>query len=315
MPPPSRKLRLLFMGTPDFAVDSLKTLAASGHEIVSVITAPDKPKGRGLHVAESPVKQAARTLGLPMLQPVNLKDPAFFQALKDLRPDLIVIVAFRILPMAVVELPPLGAINLHGSLLPAFRGAAPIPWAVVKGEKETGVTVFFLNKVIDGGDIIRQEKTTIGPAETGGELTDRLKILGAKVLKDAVNDIAENRAALKKQDETKVSPAPKIRKQDGKIDFTRPARVVYNLIRGMAPRPGAFAFFRGKRLEIAGAQALEYDPGKSPGSVTRLGREGIDVQTGKGTIRILRIKPESRKEISAEDFVNGYQVDENDRFE
>lgn len=315
MPMPVKRLRLLFMGTPAFAAQSLRVLAGSGHEIISVVTAPDRPKGRGLALSESEVKKTALELGLPLLQPVDLKDPAFMAALKSLAPDLIVIVAFRILPMEVVEFPPMGTINLHASLLPAYRGAAPIQWAVANGESETGLTVFFLNKVVDGGGIIRQAKVPIGPDETGGGLYDKLKVLGAGVLSGAIDDIASGVVSPITQDESRVSKAPKLKKEHGKIDFAKSARETYNLIRAMTPVPGAYALLKGKSMVITRAQLLDQDAGLEPGRIIKAGKEGIEVQAGGGAIRILALKPESRKEMAVGEFLNGCRLDTNDRFE
>ncbi|OGS36052.1 MAG: methionyl-tRNA formyltransferase [Elusimicrobia bacterium RIFOXYB2_FULL_49_7] len=309
-----KRLRLLFMGTPEFAVESLLALSKSNHDIIRVISAPDKPRGRGQHLSPTPVKAEALRLGLPVLTPPDLKDPAFFDEISALKPDLCVIVAFRILPLSLVNLPRFGTINLHGSLLPAYRGAAPIQWAVACGEKETGVTVFFLNRVIDGGEIIRSDKIAIGQDETAGELYERLKILGASTLCAAVNDIASGQATPHHQDESRVSQAPKLKKEHGKIDLSRPAREVYNLIRGMTPIPGAWLRHDHRTIQVVRAVLLCETGKGEPGRVVKTGPEGLDIQTGCGILRLLSVKPESRGPMTAADFCNGFRIHENSRF-
>jgi methionyl-tRNA formyltransferase len=310
----SSRMRLVFMGTPEFAVPSLSSLLATGHEIVAVVTAPDKPKGRGLKRVETPVKDFAKSRNLSILQPESLKDPSFFQALKSLDPDLIVIVAFRILPMEIVNLPKKGTINLHASLLPKYRGAAPIQWAIAKGETETGVTIFFLNEVIDGGDIIRQENVQIGTEETAGELYERLKTLGAEALKACVMDIGAGTATPFRQRDETITYAPKLKKEDGKIDFTKPAQEIYNLIRGFTPFPGAYSFLHGKRILIIKSACLPEHTQKKPGTIISGNQEGIKVQTGLGVLNILRLKPENRKEMSVQEFLSGTPLKDNDLF-
>lgn len=306
-------MRILFMGSPEFAVPSLERLAQSGHEI-TVVTAVDRPKGRGLKRAHSPVKAKAEALGLPVLQPESLKDTAWMDRLRALSPELIVIVAFRILPMAVVNLPPRGTINLHASLLPKYRGAAPIPWAVANGEKETGLTVFYLNEVVDGGDIIEQLSVPIGGDETAGELYDRLKVLGAGLLAGCVDRIARGEVKTFPQPAAGATPAPKIRKTHGKIDFTKSAQEIYNLIRAMTPAPGAFMFYREKRIGVLKASVVPGNAQKAPGTVLACRRDGIHVQTGRGVLSLARLKPEGKNAMTAGDFLNGFRTQENDRF-
>jgi methionyl-tRNA formyltransferase len=307
-------MRILFMGTPEFAVPCLERLSQSGHEIAGVVTAVDRPKGRGLKRAQSPVKAKAKALGLPVLQPESLKDPALMSRLRALSPELTVIVAFRILPMAIVNLPPMGTINLHASLLPKYRGAAPIPWAIANGEKETGLTVFYLNEIVDGGDIIEQLPVPIGPAETAGELYDRLKVLGAGLLADCVDRIARGDVKTFAQPATGATPAPKIQKAHGKIDFTKSAKEIYNLIRAMTPVPGAFLFYREKRIGVLGASVVPGHGQKTPGTVLACRKDGIHVQTGRGTLSLARFRPEGRNVMTAGDFINGFRTRENDRF-
>jgi methionyl-tRNA formyltransferase len=308
------ELRIVFMGTPEFALPSLNGLLQGPHRVVAVVTRPDAPKGRGRHLAESPVKSAALTAGLPVLQPHALKDPGFISALRELKPDLFVVVAFKILPTELLALPARGAINLHASLLPKYRGAAPIQWAVAKGETETGVTVFFLNQTVDGGKVIRREATGIGPTETAGELAERLSVLGARVLGGCVDAIARNEVKTELQDEGLATPAPKLSKEDGKIDFTRSAREIYNWIRGMTPVPGAFAVLNGQRLQFLAAQWREGGSGERPGAVVAAGKDGLLIQTGEDRLLVTLVKPENRKVMPVRDFLNGFRIHENDVF-
>lgn len=239
------------MGTPDFAVPSLDILYKAGYPIKAVITAPDKPAGRGLKLQQSPVKQYAAGKGLEILQPTNLKDSEFLDKLQRLQADLFVVVAFRILPAVVFEMPPKGTFNLHASLLPDYRGAAPINWAIINGEKETGVTTFFLEKKVDTGNIIFQERVAIGPDETAGQLHNKLTEVGARLVLDTTNAIAEDRVITTVQrDVESPKKAPKIFTKDCEITFTQSLDDTYNFIRGLSPYPGAWTTWEGKRLKI-----------------------------------------------------------------
>ena len=239
-----KNLRIVFMGTPDFATHSLKALNDAGCNIVGVITAPDKPAGRGLKLTQSPVKQLALELGLNVLQPVNLKDPAFLDELKALQPDLQVIVAFRMLPESVWALPPKGSFNLHASLLPQYRGAAPINWAVINGESQTGVTTFFLKHEIDTGNILFQENVLILPEDTAGIVHDKLMLTGAELVVKTAQAIFEGKITAISQEsvaKTTLKGAPKIFKDDCRISWQQPAREIYNKIRGLSPYPTAWS--------------------------------------------------------------------------
>ena len=241
-----QSLRIVFMGTPDFAVASLDALLNARCNIVAVVTAPDKPAGRGLKLTESPVKKYASLHGLTILQPAKLKDPDFLEQLRSLNADLQLVVAFRMLPETVWNMPRLGSVNLHGSLLPDYRGAAPINWAIIRGEKKTGVTTFKLKHEIDTGNILLQESFAIGENETAGEVHDKMKELGARVLLDTVKGLAEGTLKERSQDsllrhkDKVVKHAPKIFTDTCKIDFNKPVEEVHNLIRGLSPFPGAF---------------------------------------------------------------------------
>jgi len=301
------------MGTPGFAKPSLRALCDSSHDVVAVVTNPDAPKGRGQKTGVSPVKQFALERGLALIQPMSLAAHEFHGQLAALHADLFVVVAFRILPMHVVALPRLGSINVHASLLPRYRGAAPIQWAIINGETRTGITVFFLDRVVDGGEIIRQVPVDIGADETAGELSLRLQEIGAQALVDSVDGIAAGSMRRAEQDGSAACKAPKIGKDDCRIDFTRSAREIYNFIRGFTPAPGAWTTLNGKRIMVAKAACFQGASG-TPGAIVAVKENGIDVATGEGVIRIIRLKPENRQEMAVEDFVNGYRIQENHRF-
>ncbi|MFH0921035.1 MAG: methionyl-tRNA formyltransferase [Fibrobacterota bacterium] len=308
-------LRIVFMGTPEFALPSLEALRNGPQTVVAVVTRPDAPKGRGRHLSESPVKAAGLAAGLPVLQPYSLKDPGFLSALRVLLPDLLVVVAFKILPDEVLSIPSLGAVNLHASLLPKYRGAAPIKWAIARGETQTGITVFMLNRIVDGGAVIRREALDIGPRENAGELSARLSALGARVLCESVDALACGEARPELQDEGGATPAPKLAKEDGKIDFTRSAREIYNWIRGMTPAPGAFTFLNGRRLQVLEAELCEDESNGRPGTIASVGSNGLVVRTGAGKLAITAVKPENRKAMWVCDFLNGVRINENDAFD
>lgn len=248
-------IRIIFMGTPDFAVAALDSLVQAGCNIVAVVTAPDKPAGRGMQLQQSAVKQYAVTHGLSVLQPEKLKHPDFIATLQSLQPQLQVVVAFRMLPEVVWSLPPMGTINLHGSLLPQYRGAAPINWAIINGEKETGVTTFKLQHAIDTGNILLQQSMPIFPEETAGELHDRMKIIGAELLVTTLQQLAagtltEQPQIVSANDTTlSIKHAPKIFTETCQVDWHKPADNIHNLIRGLSPYPGAFTFFERKKIK------------------------------------------------------------------
>jgi methionyl-tRNA formyltransferase len=302
-------MRLVFMGTPEFAVPSLEKLLAGDHAVVGVVTPPDRPKGRGLRVSVFPVKQKAITAGIPVAQPEDLKDLRFIRTLRQWKADCFAVVAFRILPREVYGMPPKGTVNLHASLLPKYRGAAPIHWAILRGEKETGVTTFFIEERVDTGDWILQEKTTIGPEETAGELHDRLAVMGADCLARTMDLIASGQATRTPQQGVPTT-APKILPVHCRIDWSRPADSVVNLIRGLSPRPGAFTFWNGKRLKCLKAihdpeSATEAHP---PGTVLKAGKEGLTVSAGGGRVVIRSVQLESGEPMDVDTFLRGHRL-------
>jgi len=302
-------MRLIFLGTPEFAIPTLRALLDSPHEVLAVVTAPDKPKGRGLKVKPPPVKVFAQERGLPVLQPVDLRDSEFLKELKAFRPDLGVVVAFRILPPEVFTIPSRGMINLHASLLPKYRGAAPIQWAIIKGEKETGVTTFFISERVDTGDIILQRKVAIGKEETAGELHDRLAEIGAELVLESLELIEKNQAVARKQ-EGEVTLAPKIQKEDCLIDWAKDAQTVVNHIRGLSPSPGAFTYLEGKILKIFRAKAMSRSRARGdPGQVVESHpKRGFIVKAGWGLVQILELQLEGKRSMSWEEFLRGHPV-------
>lgn len=302
-----KKWRLVFMGTPAFAVPILRALIHSEDNVVAVVTQPDKPAGRGKKLSPPPVKVLAQKHGIPVLQPEKIKDPAFIEKLKDLAPDLIVVAAYgKILPKEILEIPPHGCLNVHASLLPKFRGAAPINWAIISGEKETGITIMLMDEGMDTGDILLQEAIPIGPEETAGELHDCLAELGARLVVEAIRGLKEGRIAPRKQPEEGVSYAPLLRKEDGLLDFSRPAHELAALIRGLDPWPSAYTYFRGKLLKLFRPQVISGETSAAPGEIVSL-EDGLTIATGDGLLQVKEVQPEGKKRMSAAEFVRGYR--------
>ncbi len=302
-------MRIVFMGTPEFAVASLSALLDAGKEIVAVVTAPDKPAGRGQKISESAVKQFAVSKGLPVLQPLKLKDPDFIAQLTALKPDLQVVVAFRMLPEVVWNLPPQGTINLHASILPNYRGAAPINWAVINGEKETGVTTFKLQHEIDTGDILMQDKLLIGDTETAGELHDRMKITGAELLVQTVNDLEKGKLQASAQNaDSAIKHAPKLFKEDCEIHWNQSAKHVYNQIRGLSPYPTAFSTLAGKNLKIFKATLVQQQPHVKPGEFVTDHKTFLKFAAADGWLNLEEVQLEGKKKMGIEEFLRGIRL-------
>ncbi len=306
--------RIVFMGTPDFAVATLEALVDEGANIVGVITAPDRRSGRGMKFKPSAVKQFAMRHGLNVLQPSNLKSEVFLTELKELKATLQVVVAFRMLPEVVWDMPPKGTINLHASLLPQYRGAAPINWAIINGEKETGVTTFFIRQKIDTGDIIYQERVAIGENETVGELHDRLMMVGAQLTVKTVTAILEGKNPSSPQDvsETELKIAPKIFKEDCRIDWNEPARKVFDLIRGLSPNPAAFTLINEgtheTSLKIYEADLVEKQKSDAPPGSIESEHGQMFIKCYDGWLRVSKLQLAGKKRMSAEDFLLGFDV-------
>jgi methionyl-tRNA formyltransferase len=297
------------MGTPEFAVASLDALVKAGHHVVAVITAPDKPAGRGMKLTESAVKKYAVEHQLRVLQPEKLKNPAFLDELRSLQADIQVVVAFRMLPEVVWNMPSKGTINLHGSLLPQYRGAAPINWAVINGEKETGVTTFKLKQEIDTGNILMQEKFPIGTDESAGEVHDRMKEIGAALVVKTVEGLMSGTLKeIPQEATTNLKPAPKIFTETCRIDWNQSTYEVYNLIRGLSPYPGAFTQLQDKMLKIYRAKKEIVIPPIPPGSVETDSKTFLKYACPDGFIQVLDIQLEGKKRMTIEDFLRGYRV-------
>jgi methionyl-tRNA formyltransferase len=309
--------RIVFFGTPDFAVASLQSLVNEGYRVVGVVTAPDRLSGRGLKVHNSPVKEFALLHNLALFQPVNLKDPGFYEQLRSIKPEIQVVVAFRMLPKEIWSLPVSGTFNLHASLLPLYRGAAPINWALINGEKETGVTSFFLDEQIDNGNIIFRETLPVGDEETAGELHDRLMVVGARLVVKTVQAIESgnvpsiSQGAMLDQDEIRLKRAPKIQKEDCRIDWNNNALTVFNFIRGMSPHPGAFAelvatdgvpFY----IKVYKAQREIIPHTLTPGTINSDGRTYLKVAVKDGFIILSEVQIAGRKVMDSLSFLKGY---------
>jgi len=312
---------IVFMGTPDFAVASLKALLNAGYHIAAVITAPDKPSGRGKKPRSPAVKKFSEKAGLKVLQPVKLKDPGFLKALKNLHADLQVVVAFRMLPEQVWAMPPMGTINLHASLLPQYRGAAPIHHAIINGEKQTGLTTFLLQKEIDTGNILLQKKLEIGPEETVGELHDRMMVEGAKLLVETIEKLRDGKVTPIDQKKlitpgTILKSAPKIYKNDCRIQWNNDLDSVHNFIRGLSPFPCAFSELKSPKGEIFHVKIYRASREKSskhlsPGAILTDGKTYVKVAVVDGFIRLLEWQLADRKRLETEEILRGFHLDEN----
>lgn len=313
-----KDFRIVFMGTPDFAVASLDILVSNGYNVVGVITAPDRPAGRGRKITVSPVKKYSLEKGLRILQPERLKDESFLEELKSIQPDLQVVVAFRMLPEVVWSLPKFGTFNLHASLLPQYRGAAPINWAVINGEKETGVTTFFIDKEIDTGRVILSEKVEIGDDETAGELHDRLMRVGAELVLKTVKKIISGSYTLTDQKDINVNtdklhPAPKIFKEDCRIDWNNNVSSIYNFIRGLSPHPGAFTEFispdrKTYFVKIFRVKKVEKVEEVKPGILYTDGNKYISISGRNGFIEVLEIQVAGKKRMKTEELLRGFHI-------
>jgi methionyl-tRNA formyltransferase len=298
-------MKIVFMGTPDFALPSLNKLIESKHEVAAVVTSADKERGRGRKISYTPVKELALKKKIPLLQPDKLKDQNFISELEKFKSDIFVIVAFRILPKEVFTIPSKLSFNLHASLLPKFRGAAPIQWSLIKGEKETGVTTFALEEKVDAGNILIQEKIKIEDEDDYGSLHDKLSCLGAKVVLKTVDLIDEGNFELKKQENNLATPAPKISKEITKIEWNKPAEEIHNLIRGLSPYPGAYFELDGKQIKVY-KSIVETNESLSPGSVYN-DKSNFIVGCGKNSLSLLELQQEGKNRLKVEEFLRGFR--------
>ena len=317
----AKDLRIVFMGTPEFASTSLKRLVSEGYNIVAVVTTPDKPAGRGQKLHESDVKLTAKELGLPILQPEKLRDESFLEAMRELNIDLGIVIAFRMLPEVVWAMPRLGTFNLHASLLPQYRGAAPINWAIINGEKRTGVTTFLLNHEIDKGAIIEQESVDILPEDNIGSLYDKLMNIGSELVTRTVDKLAEGNYTTIEQmhiDESTLKPAPKIFKEDGRIDWTKRGEDIVNLVRGLSPYPAAWgALDMGNNEEPLAVKIFSADivsGNGDAGSIKTDGKRFIEVACGEGALRITSLQLPGKKRLTVEELLRGFSFNETSKF-
>lgn len=310
-------MNIVFMGTPDFARDSLKALVEAGHNIKLVVTNPDKPKGRGMKMIASEVKVYAEENNLKVVQPLKVRNnPEFIQELKEINPDLICVVAYgKIIPKEILDIPEFGCINVHGSLLPKYRGAAPIQWAVLNGDKETGITTMFMDEGMDTGDMILKETVEIGDNETTGELWDRLSLIGAKLLVKTIEQIENNTFKREKQPE-KFTVAPMIKKEIAKIDWDNiKSEELKNLVRGLNPFMGAYTYLKDKKIKIWKVEKIDSKYNAKPGEVVVSGnKEGLVIATIDGAISVLEIQGENSKKMSISDYLRGNAITVGDKF-
>lgn len=303
------------MGTPAFAVPSLKALIEAGHNVLAVVTQPDKPQGRGMASLPSPVKKTALEHNIQVFEPLKLRDESFIGTLKGLNPDFIAVVAYgKILPQAILDIPPKGCVNLHASLLPGYRGAAPINRAIINGEKETGVSTMLMDRGMDTGPVLLEERVAIGPEETADDLAKRLSATGAQLLAKTIALLAEGGIKPIPQDEKGATYAAILKKEDGRINWAKSAEEVKNLIRGVYPWPGAFTLWKGKILKVHNGAVLPGSPGAPYGTIVSV-KDGIGVACGSGVFKITELQPENKKRMSSEDFIKGYRIAEGDRFD
>jgi methionyl-tRNA formyltransferase len=301
------KLRLVFMGTPEFACPTLQRLIDRGEDILAVVTQPDRPKGRGQQLAPPPVKSLAFTHAIPAMQPARVRSPEFIEYMQGLKPDLIVVIAFgQILPKALLDIPRHGCINVHASLLPRYRGAAPINWCIINGETETGVTTMQMDVGLDTGDMLVKKATPIDPDETASSLHDRLAIIGAEALAETLDLLNAGKLVPERQDDALSCYAPMLKKDDGLIDWNMPPQVIRNLVRGLIPWPGAFTFLDGAALKIH--RALPACGSGLPGTVLSVGKTGIEVACSGGSIILQELQLEGRKRLTASEFLTGCKI-------
>jgi len=296
------------MGTPAFACPVLEALLARTDPVVGVVCQPDRPRGRGLAVSPPEVKRVALQRGLPVLQPERLRDAAFQDALRALAPDVVVVAAYgKILPREILDLPPHGCVNVHASLLPRHRGAAPIPWAIMTGDRVTGISIMMMNEVMDAGDLVLERETAIGPDETGGSLAARLSRMGAEAIGVALDGLRDGTLRSSPQPATGITFAPRIEREHRRLDWSRGARELERQVRALAPAPSAFTTLDGRQLKVHRA-AVADEPTATPGRVLAAGPTGIVVGTGAGALVVLEVQPEGRRRMTAAEFLAGHRV-------
>ena len=308
-------MRVIFMGTPDFAVGALEEIIKAGHEVVLVVTQPDKPKGRGKAMQYTPVKECALAHGIEVFQPVKVKEPENIEVLRKYEPDIIIVAAFgQIVPKSILDMPKYGCVNVHASLLPKYRGAAPIQWAVINGDEVTGVTIMRMNEGIDTGDMIAKKTVRLAEDETGGSLFDKLAQVGAQLCVETMEMIEAGKVEYIPQNNEEATHTSMIRKELGLIDWNRPAVEIERLIRGLNPWPSAYTQLSGKTFKIWKAKVVSDENTYEPGCICRIDKEGMYVQTGEGILLLTEVQMEGKKRMEASAFLRGYQVEEGSFF-
>ena len=304
-------MKVIFMGTPEFSVGTLKALAEAGHEVVLAVTQPDKPKGRGDRMQYPPVKEMALEYGIPVFQPKKIRAPECVEELRKYEADIMVVIAFgQILPKEILEMTPYGCVNVHASLLPKYRGAAPIQWAVINGEKVTGVTTMQMDEGLDTGDMLLKEEVILDEEETGGSLHDKLAEAGARLFVRTLKALEDGSAVREKQGESPTEYARMLTKELGSIDWTQDALSIERLVRGLNPWPSAYTDWNGKVMKIWEAKVMEGETGKAPGTIVKIEKDGFLVQAGAGLLKILELQIPGKKRMKADAFLRGYQVEE-----
>ena len=307
-------MRLVFLGTPAFAVPTLERLVQAGHEVAAVVTQPDRPRGRGQNAAPSPVKETAARLGLPVYQPERVRRPEALEFLRGVGADAMVVVGYgQIIPQTVIDLAPLGIINVHASLLPKYRGAAPIQWAIAEGEKVSGVTSMLLNEGLDTGDILLQRELAIAPDDTAVTYGQRLSGVGAELMVETLRKLEAGSLTPQPQNHSRASLAPILKKEDAQADFKSPAQRIYNRLRGFQPWPGCYTSFKGKKLAVTSAKAHSYS-GNQPDGELLVDRDQLFVICGeKSALQLLEVQPEGKRRMTAADFIRGYRPQSGDK--
>jgi len=308
-------VNLIFMGNPEFAVPSLKKIVESEYSLLAVVSNPAKPTGRGKTEKITKVGEFAKIKNIPLFKPETLDDPEFLAEMKALNPDYFIVVAFKILPDSLLDIPQKGSINLHASLLPNYRGAAPIQRAMMNGERETGLTTFIIQKKVDTGSILMKDTVPINDSDTYGTLSERMSKKGADLLLETLNRLKNHSLSPQEQDHSFATTAPKIKETDCRINWGQSAEIIHNQVRGLAPFPGAFTYWKGKRLRILKSCSYQQNEDKNPGSVAHCTKKQIMIQTGNGQIEILTLQRESKKIMDIRDFLNGFKINLGDTFD
>lgn len=302
-------MKIVFMGTPEFAVPCLQKIIDEGHEVLAVVTQPDKPKGRGKKLAMPPVKELALKYNIDVYQPVKAREESFVEKLKEINPELIVVVAFgQILPKSILDIPKFGCVNVHASLLPKYRGAAPLNWVIINGEEKTGVTTMYMDVGLDTGDMILKSEIPLDDEITAGELHDKMMIDGANVLKETIDLIAQGKAPREKQNDDETCYSPIMDKTLGNIDWKKSAKDIHNLVRGVNPWPSAYTTYENQTMKIWKTKVVDKNSDKAPGTILKVDKEGIEVNTGNGVIQISEIQMSGKKRMVVSEYIKGNTI-------